>query len=104
MQHLKYPNVFGIGDVTGVPNSKTGAAIRKQAPVVERNVGDFLDSRILSAKYDGYSSCPLNTEIGKVILVEFSYDEKLMPTFPLDPTIPRRSMWFLKRYLLPKLY
>lgn len=104
LQHKRFKNVFGIGDITGVPNSKTGAAIRKQAPVVTTNIFDFVSGSELSAKYDGYSSCPLITEIGKVILAEFGYDGKLMPSFPLDPAKPRRSMWFLKKTLLPVLY
>jgi sulfide:quinone oxidoreductase len=104
LQHKRFKNVFGIGDVTGVPNSKTGAAIRKQAPVVASNIKDQLSGSSLSASYNGYSSCPLITEIGKVILAEFGYDGKLMPSFPLDPAKPRRSMWFLKKTLLPILY
>jgi sulfide:quinone oxidoreductase len=58
----------------------------------------------IAARYDGYSSCPLVTEVGKVILAEFGYDGKLLPSFPVNPAKERRSMWFLKRYLLPKLY
>ena len=34
MQHVRYPDVFALGDAGSTPNSKTGAAIRKQAPVV----------------------------------------------------------------------
>lgn len=104
LQHVRYPNVFGIGDVTGVPNSKTGAAIRAQYPIVATNLLDVMAGRAPSRRYDGYSSCPLVTEIGKVMLAEFGYDGKLMPTFPLDPTVPRTSMWILKKYLLPQLY
>ncbi len=104
LQHLDYPNIFGIGDVTGVPNSKTGAAIRKQAPVVVQNICDFIAGRKLSAQYDGYSSCPLVTGHGKVILAEFGYDGKLMPSFPMDMTKERRSMWILKKDLLPTMY
>lgn len=104
LQHLKYSNVFGIGDVTGVPNSKTGAAVRMQYPVVVENLTAVMQGRQPSAKYDGYSSCPLTTEIGKVMLAEFGYDGKLMPTFPLDPAVPRRSMWYLKTQVLPRLY
>lgn len=104
LQHLQYPEIFGIGDVTGVPNSKTGAAIRKQTPVVEKNVLSFLKGEKGKEKYDGYSSCPLITDIGKVMLAEFGYDGKLMPTFPLDPTVRRRTMWHLKKDLLPVLY
>lgn len=104
LQHRRFPNIFGIGDVTGIPNSKTAAAVRKQAPIVVGNVLSELRGETPSAKYDGYSSCPLVTEIGKVMLAEFGYDGKLMPSFPLDPTVPRRSMWILKKYLLPRLY
>jgi len=104
LQHTKYPFIFGIGDVTGVPNSKTGAAIRKQAPVVVKNLLDTLNGKSPRAKYDGYSSCPLVTGVGKVILAEFGYDGKLLPSFPFNPAKERWSMWVLKRYLLPPLY
>lgn len=104
LQHLKYPEIFGIGDVTGIPNSKTGAAIRKQYPIVAENLLAVMTGKAPTAKYNGYSSCPIVTDIGKVMLAEFGYDGVLMPTFPLDPSVPRTSMWFLKRYLLPKLY
>lgn len=104
LQHKKYPNVFGIGDVTGIPNSKTGAAIRKQAPIVARNVVRFLKGEPMDPVYDGYSSCPLVTGIGKVILAEFGYDGKLLPSFPLDPTKERRIYWILKKDLLPPMY
>lgn len=104
LQHLDYPRIFGIGDVTGIPNSKTGAAIRKQAPVVTKNLLNLMNNRPLTEKYDGYSSCPLITGFGKVILAEFGYDGQLMPSFPMDMTKERYSMWILKKYLLPVLY
>ncbi len=104
LQHQVYNNIFGIGDVVGVPNSKTGAAIRKQAPVVAQNICDVLVGKNPSAHYDGYSSCPLVTGVGKVILAEFGYDGKLMPSFLMDMTKERRSMWILKKDLLPQMY
>lgn len=104
LQNPDHKFIFGIGDVTGVPNSKTGAAIRKQAPVVAQNILDQIAGKVPSAKYDGYSSCPLITGVGKVILAEFGYDGKLMPSFPMDMTQERRSMWILKKDLLPTLY
>lgn len=104
LQHLKYKNIFGLGDVTGVPNSKTGAAIRKQYPIVVANLLSVMNGMEPTEHYDGYSSCPLVVDIGKVILAEFGYDGKLMPTFPVDQSVPRASMWYLKRYLLPALY
>ncbi|MES3037634.1 MAG: FAD/NAD(P)-binding oxidoreductase [Bdellovibrionota bacterium] len=104
LQHQDHKNIFGIGDVTGVPNSKTGAAIRKQAPVVVQNLFDVMSGKAPTALYDGYSSCPLITGVGKVILAEFGYDGKLMPTFPMNMTKERRSMWILKKDLLPPMY
>ncbi len=104
LQSLKYPNIFGVGDITGVPNSKTGAAIRKQTPVVVQNLLAQMTGEKPSAQYNGYASCPLVTGFGKVILAEFGYDGKLMPTFPFDQTVERRSMWLLKLFLLPVLY
>lgn len=104
LQHKLFHNVFGIGDVTGVPNSKTGAAIRKQAPIVVSNLISVMRGKHPLAQYDGYSSCPLVTGVGKVILAEFGYDGKLLPSFPFNPAKERRSMWILKRHLLPKLY
>jgi sulfide:quinone oxidoreductase len=104
LQHQDHKNIFGIGDVTGVPNSKTGAAIRKQAPVVVENIFEIMAGRTPTALYDGYSSCPLVTGVGKVILAEFGYDGKLMPSFPMDMTKERRSMWILKKDLLPSMY
>lgn len=104
LQHVKYPNIFGVGDVTGVPNSKTGAAVRKQYPVVVKNLLAVMNGKEPKEKYDGYSSCPLITDIGKVMLAEFGYDGKLMPTFPVNPAVPRTSMWVLKKDILPKLY
>ncbi len=104
LQHKTHANIFGIGDVTGVPNSKTGAAIRKQAPVVTQNINDFFAGRAATASYDGYASCPLITGVGKVILAEFGYDGKLLPSFPMDMTKERWSMWILKKNLLPTMY
>ena len=104
LQNPDFKNVFGVGDVTGVPNSKTGAAIRKMAPVVAANMLAAIKGEALPAKYDGYASCPLVTGFGKVILAEFGYDGKLMPSFPFDQTQERWSMRFLKKTMLPRLY
>lgn len=104
LQHTLYPNIFGIGDVTGIPNSKTGAAIRKQVPVVVTNLLAVIQGKQPPAQYDGYSSCPLVTGMGKVMLAEFGYDGKLMPSFPVNPAVERRSMWHLKKDFLPILY
>ena len=105
MQHVRYPNVFSLGDAGSSPNSKTGAAIRKQAPVVTANVDSFLNNEPLRAKYDGYASCPLTVSSHAMLLAEFDYSLQLTPSIPLlDPAKPHRMYWYLKKYGLPFLY
>ena len=104
LQHTKFPNIFGIGDVTSTPNAKTAAAVRKQAPIVASNILSVLKGSNPTPKYDGYGSCPLTVEKGKIILAEFGYGGKVMPTFPWDSTKPRRMAWFLKKSILPTVY
>lgn len=104
MQHSRFPNVFALGDCTNAPCSKTGAAIRKQAPVVVTNLLATMDKKELSASYDGYSACPIPTQYGKLMLAEFDYNNKPKMTFPFDQTKPRWTMWLLKTKVLPWLY
>jgi sulfide:quinone oxidoreductase len=104
LQHPKYPNVFGIGDVAALPNSKTGAAIRKEAPVLVENLLAVMDGQKLEGQYDGYSSCPLVTDYGKLILAEFNYENKPTPSFPVDTAKERWDMYMLKKHALPVLY
>lgn len=104
MQHVRYPNVFSLGDCSNAPCSKTGAAIRKQAPVVTQNVLAYLKNQPLAEGYDGYSACPIPTQYGKLMLAEFDYTNTPTMSFPFDQTKPRWSMWVLKKYILPWLY
>ena len=104
LQHKRFANVFGIGDCSSLPTSKTGAAIRKQAPVLVANLKAAMAGTPLAAKYDGYTSCPVVTGYGSLILAEFDYDKNPAETFPFDQSKERWSMWLLKRYLLPLLY
>jgi sulfide:quinone oxidoreductase len=105
LQHTRYPNIFSLGDASGAPNSKTGAAVRKQAPVVVENLLAVKRGRDLPAAYDGYSSCPIVTAKGKMLLAEFDYSGRPHPTIPLiDTKKERTDMWYLKRYGLPFLY
>ena len=105
MQHTKYPNVFALGDAASTPNSKTAAAIRKQAPVVVSNLLHVMDGGTLEPAYDGYASCPLITAYGKVILAEFIYGGKVTPSLPLlDPAKARRIGWWAKKTALPIMY
>lgn len=103
-RHVKFANVFSLGDCSNLPTSKTGAAIRKQAPVVVRNLLDTLAGRDPGAKYDGYTSCPLVTGYGSLILAEFDYDLKPKETFPFNQNKERWSMYMLKRHVLPMMY
>ena len=104
LQHKTYSNVFSLGDVSNLPTSKTGAAIRKQAPVLVKNLLALRDGLPLTEKYNGYSSCPLITGYGRLILAEFDYDSQPQETFPFDQRKERYSMYLLKRYVLPFLY
>lgn len=105
MQHIRYPNIFALGDAGSSPNSKTGAAIRKQAPVVAKNLVAAGKGATLPASYGGYASCPLTTSRHKMLLAEFDYTMEPKPTFPLiNTTKERRDMWYLKRYGLPFMY
>ena len=104
LQHTRFKNIFGIGDATNTPNGKTGAAVRKQAPVLVQNLLSLMSGKELTAKYNGYSSCPIVVGYGKLILAEFDYDNKPTETFPFNQAKPRWTMWILKKYILPWLY
>jgi len=107
LQHTKYSNIFALGDVMNAPNAKTAAAARKQAPIVAVNVLQYLKGSEQFAHYDGYGSCPLTVERGKIVLAEFGYGGKLLPSFPkwfLDGEQPSRMAWLLKEQILPPIY
>ncbi|MGV0742208.1 FAD-dependent oxidoreductase [Mycolicibacterium sp. XJ870] len=105
LQHKRFDDVFALGDVASLPTSKTGAAVRKQAPVLVDNLLAASAGKPLTGKYDGYTSCPLTTSRNKMLLAEFDYDLTPTPSFPfIDTTKPRRDMWYVKRYGLPFMY
>lgn len=104
MQHTKYANVFALGDCSNLPTSKTGAAIRKQAPVLAQNLMEVLEGQAPANQYNGYTSCPLVTGYGSLILAEFDYDKEPMETFAFDQAQERYSMYALKAYGLPRMY
>jgi sulfide:quinone oxidoreductase len=109
LQHMRYPNIFGLGDSAGLPTAKTGAAIRKQAPVVVQNLLTLIKEEKLGTKiYEGYSSCPLVTGYGSMVLAEFKYNnvkdsDPLISKF-VDTSKEQYSMWLLKKYGLPFMY
>ena len=104
LQSGKFPEVFAIGDCAGLPTSKTGAAIRKQAPVLVEHLLATMRGGSSKASYDGYSSCPVVTGYGKMMLAEFDYDHNPAESFPFDQSKERYSMWLLKTQVLPRLY
>jgi len=111
LQHQKYPNIFGLGDVAGLPTAKTGAAVRKQAPVVVDNILKLISGKAAdNTSYQGYSSCPLVTGYGKMVLAEFNYKNEFTPDPKLklmligDSSKEHWRLWLLKKYMLPYLY
>lgn len=103
--HTKYDNVFAIGDNSSLPTSKTGAAIREQYKVLGENLVARVDGKELKAKYDGYTACPLITDIGRVMMAEFDYEKKMTPTLPfLNPAKERWIWWIVKAYILKPMY
>lgn len=107
LRHKTYDNVWSLGDVMNAPNAKTAAAARIQAPVVAENVAADIDGKSPVAQYDGYGSCPLTVERGKIVLAEFGYGGTLKPSFPkwlVDGTKPTHAAWLLKEKMLPPIY
>jgi len=103
--HPDYRNIMVLGDAAGLGTSKTGAAIRMQAPVAAANLVAVMEGKEPEEKYDGYSACPIVTEYGKVLMCEFGYDKKLLPTIPfIDPGIERGMWWILKAHGLKPMY
>ncbi|RXJ57894.1 NAD(P)/FAD-dependent oxidoreductase [Candidatus Marinarcus aquaticus] len=100
LQHVKYDNIFSIGDIAAVPMGKTGGSVRKQYKVLVDNLVAAMEGKPLTSKYEGYTVCPLITDIGKVMLAEFNWTKKPTPSFPLDPTQERYIWWILKVYML----
>lgn len=104
LRSVRHANVFGIGDCTSSPNSKTCAAIKAQTPVLVANLLASIDGQNATGVYDGYAACPLTTSRGKVLLAEFVFGGVVAPSFPADPRVPRGFYWWLKRSFLPWFY
>ena len=107
LRHKTFDNIWSLGDVMNAPNAKTAAAARKQAPVVAENIVSDIAGHSATAQYDGYGSCPLTVERGKIVLAEFGYGGTLLPSFPrwlVDGTKPTRTAWLLKERILPPIY
>ncbi len=103
LQHVKYKNVFGIGDILGIPKGKTGGSARHHGPVLQDNLIAAIEGKELTAKFDGYTVCPLKTQYGEIMLAEFDYKGEA-PSFPLDPSEPRWIWWVFDLYMLKPMY
>ncbi|XP_071070274.1 sulfide:quinone oxidoreductase, mitochondrial isoform X2 [Dasypus novemcinctus] len=104
LQHKRYPNVFGIGDCTNLPTSKTAAAVAAQSGILDKTISRIMKNQIPMKKYDGYTSCPLVTGYSRVILAEFDYNAQPLETFPFDQSKERLSMYLMKADMMPFLY
>ena len=105
LQHMKYKNIFSLGDVAGTPIGKTGGTVRKQAPIVVQNMLDVMAGREPSQKFNGYTVCPIVTRYGKVMLAEFDYNLQPTPTIPGLAVEEERWMWWImKVYILEPMY
>lgn len=104
LRHKSYGNVFGLGDCSNLPTSKTGAAIRKEAPIMASNLLSLMQNKEVTQKYDGYTSCPLVTGYSSLVLAEFDYNNNPMESFPFDQSKERYSMFLMKKNFLPILY
>jgi len=105
LQHRRYPNVFGIGDINGTPRGKTAATVKKSAPIVAQHLVDVMAGRQPGQKFDGYTSCPLIVKEGSAMLIEFDYEGRLTPTLPMiEPLQAGYFGWFMKYRLLKPAY
>lgn len=106
LRHKRFPNVFGIGDVAGVPKGKTAASVKWQVPVAVDHLVASLSGGTSSEAYNGYTSCPLITRIGRAMLVEFDYENNLTPSFPgiIAPLEELWISWVMKEIALKPTY
>lgn len=105
LQHRRYPNVFGLGDINGTPRGKTAATVKKSAPLVAQHIVDHLNGRSMSQKFDGYTSCPLIVREGSAMLIEFDYEGRLTPSLPMiEPLQESFFAWLMKVRMLKPAY
>jgi len=103
LQHTRYKNVFGIGDICGIPMGKTGGTARHHGPILTQNLISAMKGEELKAVFDGYTVCPIKTQYGKIIMAEFNFDGPA-PTMPLDFSKPRWMWWAFDLYMLEPMY
>lgn len=105
LQHQRYKNVFGIGDINGTPRGKTAATVKKSAPIVANNLVRVIQQKEANLTFDGYTSCPLITREGSAMLIEFDYEGKLTPSIPfIEPLQDSYFAWLMKYSMLKPAY
>lgn len=104
LQHTKYKNIFGIGDCTNLPTSKTAAAVAAEGGVLYKNLNAVMEGRTGNCVYNGYTSCPLVTGYGRCIMAEFDYDLQPMETLPINQSKEHYITYFMKKDMMPHLY
>ena len=106
LRHERYSNVFGIGDVAGVPKGKTAASAKWQVPVCEDHLVADIEGKTSNSVYNGYTSCPLITQVGRAMLIEFDYNNNLTPSFPgiIAPLEETWISWLMKEVALKATY
>lgn len=105
LQHRRYPNVFGLGDINGTPRGKTAATVKKSAPIVAQHLADVIAGRAPGQKFDGYTSCPLIVREGSALLIEFDYEGRLTPSLPMiEPLQESYFAWLMKVRMLKPAY
>ena len=105
LQHKRYPNVFGVGDINGTPRGKTAATIKKSAPIVANHLVQAIRNQPLNEKFDGYTSCPLIVREGSAMLIEFDYEGRLTPSLPgVQPLQESFMAWMMKYRMLKPAY
>ncbi|MDO4724057.1 MAG: FAD/NAD(P)-binding oxidoreductase, partial [Comamonadaceae bacterium] len=106
LRHVRYPNVFGVGDIAGVPKGKTAASVKWQVPVAVDHAVAEMAGATSKALYTGYTSCPLITRLGRAMLIEFDYQNNLLPSFPgvIAPLEELWASWALKTSALKPTY
>jgi sulfide:quinone oxidoreductase len=106
LRHARFPEVFAVGDVAGVPKGKTAASVKWQVPVAVDHLVATIAGRQSTARYNGYTSCPLITRIGRAMLVEFDYQDNLVPSFPgvIAPLEELWITWVMKEVALKPTY
>jgi sulfide:quinone oxidoreductase len=106
LRHLRYDTIWALGDVAGVPKGKTAASVKWQVPVVEDGLIAAIEGRESTEAYNGYTSCPMITRVGRAMLVEFDYNNNLTPSFPgiIAPLEELWISWLMKEVALKATY